>query len=134
MDASDKQIALSRYPAEVNGGVDADWNFKGNPMLQTADKGEGYSLYLYNPGDDTYDEYAGMESAIFAPFAAWFVQSTGLTDGIITFSHDGTSVAAGSEASKDGLFAVSINGGEDEARITVAGGTSQSYVINEDAM
>ena len=70
MNASDKEIALSKYPAEVNGGVDADWNFKGNPMLQTADKGEGYSLYLYNPGDDTYDEYAGMESAIFAPFAA----------------------------------------------------------------
>ena len=55
--------------------------------------------------------------ALQAPFAAWFVQSTGLTGGIITFSHDGTSVAAGSEASKDGLFAVSINGGEDEARI-----------------
>ena len=70
MDASDKQIDLESHEATVNGGMDADWNFKGNPMLQKATKGEGYSLYLYNPGDDTYDEYAGMESAIFAPFAA----------------------------------------------------------------
>ncbi len=34
----------------------------------------------------------------------------------------------------DGRFAISINGGEDEARITVLNGSSESYVINEDAM
>ena len=134
MDASDKAVSLESHEATVNGGIDADWNFKGNPMLQSASKDEGYSLYIYNPSDDTYSEYSAAELAIFSPFAAWFVQSTGLTNRTITFSHDGTTVAADVESNIDGRFAISINGGEDEARITVLNGSSESYVINEDAM
>ena len=134
MDASDKAVSLESHEATVNGGIDADWNFKGNPMLQSASKDEGYSLYIYNPSDDTYSEYAAAETATFSPFAAWFVQSTGLTNRTITFSHDGTTVAADAESNIDGRFAISINGGEDEARITVLNGSSESYVINEDAM
>ena len=134
MDASDKAVSLESHEATVNGGIDADWNFKGNPMLQSASKDEGYSLYIYNPSDDTYSEYSAAELAIFSPFAAWFVQSTGLTNRTITFSHDGTTVAADAETNIDGRFAISINGGEDEARITVLNGSSESYVINEDAM
>ena len=134
MDASDKVVSLESHAATVNGGIDADWNFKGNPMLQSASKDEGYSLYIYNPSDDTYSEYSAAELAIFSPFAAWFVQSTGLTNRTITFSHDGTTVAADAETNIDGRFAISINGGEDEARITVLNGSSESYVINEDAM
>ena len=134
MDASDKNVSLESHAATVNGGIDADWNFKGNPMLQSASKGDNYSLYIYNPADDTYTEYASIESATFSPFAAWFVQSTGLTNRTITFSHDGSTVAADAETNIDGRFAISINGGEDEARITVLNGSSESYVINEDAM
>ena len=134
MDASDKAVSLESHEATVNGGIDADWNFKGNPMLQSASKGDNYSLYIYNPSDDTYSEYAAAETATFSPFAAWFVQSTGLTNRTITFSHDGTTVAADVESNIDGRFAISINGGEDEARITVLNGSSESYVINEDAM
>ena len=134
MDASDKAVSLESHEATVNGGIDADWNFKGNPMLQSASKDEGYSLYIYNPSDDTYSEYSAAELAIFSPFAAWFVQSTGLTNRTITFSHDGTTVAADVESNIDGRFAISINGGEDEARVTVLNGSSESYVINEDAM
>ena len=133
MDASDKAVSLESHEATVNGGIDADWNFKGNPMLQSASKGDNYSLYIYNPSDDTYSEYAAAETAIFSPFAAWFVQSTNLNNGI-TFSHNGTTVAADAETNIDGRFAISINGGEDEARITVLNGSSESYVINEDAM
>ena len=134
MDASDKVVSLESYePAGVNGGIDDNWNFKGNPMLQSASKGDNYSLYIYNPSDDTYSEYAAAETAIFSPFAAWFVQSTNLNNGI-TFSHNGTTVAADAETNIDGRFAISINGGEDEARITVLNGSSESYVINEDAM
>ena len=133
MDASDKAVSLESHEATVNGGIDADWNFKGNPMLQSASKGDNYSLYIYNPSDDTYSEYAAAETAIFSPFAAWFVQSTNLNNGI-TFSHDGTTVAADAETNIDGRFAISINGGEDEARVTVLNGSSESYVINEDAM
>ena len=103
MDASDKVVSLESYePAGVNGGIDDNWNFKGNPMLQSASKGDNYSLYIYNPADDTYTEYASIESATFSNI--------------------------------DGRFAISINGGEDEARITVLNGSSESYVINEDAM
>ena len=135
MDASDKVVSLESYePAGVNGGIDDNWNFKGNPMLQSASKGDNYSLYIYNPSDDTYSEYAAAETATFSPFAAWFVQSTGLTNRTITFSHSGTTVAADVESNIDGRFAISINGGEDEARITVLNGSSESYVINEDAM
>ena len=134
MDASDKAVSLESHEATVNGGIDADWNFKGNPMLQSASKGDNYSLYIYNPSDDTYSEYAAAETATFSPFAAWFVQSTGLTNRTITFSHSGTTVAADVESNIDGRFAISINGGEDEARITVLNGSSESYVINEDAM
>ena len=134
MDASDKAVSLESHEATVNGGIDADWNFKGNPMLQSASKGDNYSLYIYNPADDTYTEYASIESATFSPFAAWFVQSTGLTNRTITFSHDGSTVAADAETNIDGRFAISINGGEDEARVTVLNGSSESYVINEDAM
>ncbi len=72
MDASDKNVSLESHKTPVNGGIDADWNFKGNPMLQSASKGDNYSLYIYNPSDDTYSEYAAAETATFSPFAAWF--------------------------------------------------------------
>lgn len=138
MDANDKEIGLTRHPSTVNINADgksgdADWNLRGNPMLQKATKGTGYSLYIYDAATDSYNEHASTDTPAYVPFAAWFVQSDdGFTS--MSFSHVSASAGAADGRNIDGRFAVAINGGEDEARITVAGGTSQSYVRNEDAM
>ena len=138
MDANDKEIGLTRHPSSVNINADgksgdADWNLRGNPMLQKATKGTGYSLYIYDAATDSYNEHASTDTPAYVPFAAWFVQSDdGFTS--MSFSHVSASAGAADGRNIDGRFAVAINGGEDEARITVAGGSSQSYVRNEDAM
>ena len=140
MDANDKQIDLEENPGQSNmaGGksMDADWNLKGNPMLQSHEKGEGYTLYVHNPADNTYTELASTDTHTYTPFVAWFVQSD--NDGgfmSMTFSHGTQPAYARSMADNiSGYFEININGGEDYVRITELEGSSETYIRNEDAM
>ena len=140
MDANDKQITFTEQPSNanvINGkSMDSDWNLKGNPMLQSAEKGPGYTLYVHEAGTNTYRELSSTDQHTYSPFVAWFVQCD--NDGgfmNLTFSHNGTSTYGSSmEDNITGRFDILINGGEDEARVTVLEGSSESYVRNEDAM
>ena len=140
MEANDKQITFTEQPSNanvINGkSMDSDWNLKGNPMLQSAEKGQGYTLYVHEAGTNTYRELSSTDQHTYSPFVAWFVQCD--NDGgfmNLTFSHNGTSTYGSSmEDNITGRFDILINGGEDEARVTVLEGSSESYVRNEDAM
>ena len=140
MDANDKQITFTEQPSNanvINGkSMDSDWNLKGNPMLQSAEKGQGCTLYVHEAGTNTYRELSSTDQHTYSPFVAWFVQCD--NDGgfmNLTFSHNGTSTYGSSmEDNITGRFDILINGGEDEARVTVLEGSSESYVRNEDAM
>ena len=140
MDANDKQITFTEQPSNanvINGkSMDADWNFKGNPMLQSAEKGQGYTLYVHEAGTNTYRELSSTDQHTYSPFVTWFVQCD--NDGgfmNLTFSHNGTSTYGSSmEDNITGRFDIVINGGEDEARVTVLEGSSEMYERYEDAM
>ena len=140
MEANDKQITFTEQPSNanvINGkSMDSDWNLKGNPMLQSAEKEQGYTLYVHEAGTNTYRELSSTDQHTYSPFVAWFVQCD--NDGgfmNLTFSHNGTSTYGSSmEDNITGRFDILINGGEDEARVTVLEGSSESYVRNEDAM
>ena len=140
MDANDKQIDLEENPGQSNmaGGksMDADWNLKGNPMLQSHEKGEGYTLYVHNPADNTYIELASTDTHTYTPFVAWFVQSDNEGGFMsMTFSHGTQPAYARSMADNiSGYFEININGGEDYVRITELEGSSETYIRNEDAM
>ena len=130
---TDKTLTLDRHNSSVNKGADADWNFCGNPTLLNATKGEGYSLYVYNAATNSYEEYSGAESATYAPFTSWFVQSADDFQSM-TFRHGspvGKMLSADNDYSK---LILSINGDEDQAKIIVKEGSNNNYQKNEDAM
>ena len=130
-DGSDKEINLSRYASTVNGGADADWNFYGNPTLANASKGTGYSLYVYNAEDGSYDAYSGSQSATIQPYAAWFTQSA---DDFMKMVFSAGAAGAFADASEIfGKLEFSLNG-EDEARILLVEDANEEYVRNEDAL
>ena len=137
MNSDDKEISLERHESTVNvmedgKSMDADWNLRGNPMLQSATKGTGYSLYVYDGATDSYTEHNGIQTPTYSPFTAWFVQSDdGFTS--MTFSHT-ASAGASTESNIGGYFEMTINGGEDAVNVTIYEGSSESYVRNEDAM
>ncbi|MEG1574896.1 MAG: hypothetical protein RR341_07495, partial [Bacteroidales bacterium] len=130
---SDKTLSLERHLSTVNKGMDADWNFMGNPTLLTAHKGDGYSLYIYNSKNNSYDEYGGFESANYSPFASWFVQSANDFTSM-TFRHGVPVNKLVNSADSYEKITLAINGDDDEIRMTVKDGTSLDYVKNEDAM
>ena len=133
MNSDDKEISLERHESTVNvmedgKSMDADWNLRGNPMLQSATKGTGYSLYVYDGATDSYTEHNGIQTPTYSPFTAWFVQSDdGFTS--MTFSHT-ASAGASTESNIGGYFEMTINGGEDAVNVTIYEGSSESYVRN----
>ena len=140
MEANDKQITFTEQPSNanvINGkSMDSDWNLKGNPMLQSAEKGQGYTLYVHEAGTNTYRELSSTDQHTYSPFVAWFVQCD--NDGgfmSMTFSHGTQPAYARSMADNiSGYFEININGGEDYVRITELEGSSETYIRNEDAM
>lgn len=131
MEYGDKIVNLSTYKSTVNGGGDANWNFIGNPQYQTANKGFGYSAYLYNNTTDTYSEYSTLEDVTIPPFTGFFVQSDDYFSAI-TFAANASILM--SATTIDNRLTLTINGDEDSAKIFIADGASESYVINEDAI
>ena len=130
-DGKGKSIALSYHESTVNGGVDANWNFFGNPTLAKAEKGTGYALYVYNAENDSYNEYSSTDNATYQPYTAWFVQRS--NDFSAVNFYEGN---AGALKDADGVLGemqFSLNG-DDEARILLVDDANDEYVRNEDAL
>ena len=75
IDASTVTLPLERHYSTVNKGADADWNFIGNPTLSIQEKEKGYSVYVYVPETNSYDEYSSRQKTQYSPLSSFFVQS-----------------------------------------------------------
>lgn len=139
MEADDKVVTFEANPSQANmvGGKsgDADWNFNGNPMLQSHPKEAGYTLYVFDAKTNTYDELSSADTHTYTPYSAYFLQcdaESGFME--LTFTHGaGPYLLAAGQATK-GCFQLEINGGEDCVRITEKEGSSPAYLRNEDAI
>lgn len=131
IDASSVTLPLNRHYSTVNKGVDADWNFVGNPTLSLQEKEMGYSVYIYNSEKDSYDEYSSQQSVQYSPFSSFFVQSQdGFTD--ILFSQ---SVARSFKSANlnSGVVELTIND-DDKLTLLLNEDSDNEYVRNEDAL
>jgi hypothetical protein len=132
MDGNDKEIVLESHYSTVNGGKDADWNFRGNPTLSNQEKESGHSLYIYNSEKNTYDEYSSSQAATYLPFSAWFVQSA--EDFLsMVFSTTSKAIKRASD-NVEGTITLAINDSEDEASVILNSESSAAYQRNEDAL
>lgn len=131
MNAEDKELSLYRYISSVNRGLDADWNFLGNPTLSNQAKENGYALYLYNSDSDNYTEYSSSQPASILPFGAWFVQSA---DDFLSMAFR-TKPSAIKNAGEDvyGSLTFNIND-QDDVSLVINSESCEEYVRNEDAL
>lgn len=131
MDGTDKEVVLNRYESSVNKGMDADWNFIGNPTLCNKIKDQGYVLYLYNRESDTYTEYSSSQEVTLSPFSAWFVQSS---DDFISMSFATCPKAfKGANYNIEGVLSLNFNS-EDDVTIVINSDAQSEYKRNEDAL
>ena len=131
MDSEEKELTLKRHESSVNKGMDADWNFLGNPTLSNQAKESGYSLYLYNTESDSYTEYSSSMAATIKPFSAWFVQSA--QDFMSMIFGTRPKAMKSAEDTVEGTLSLNING-DDDATIIINPEATEGYQRNEDAL
>lgn len=123
-------VQLERHYSAVNNGIDADWNFVGNPNHSFQLKQQGYSAYVYDSATDSYEEYSSSQVASFWPYQSFFVQSGDNLTEIIYVPFYESQLKSLSDIE---VAELNING-EDKLSILVNSDADNGYVKNEDAL